>query len=88
MDSVTTSRQAPVFSILSVLLGYPERDWLDALMRYEHTQHEDVLARLSKLTDSITLPAGACSTWKTLYDTLRQFSDALAAGYHAVLCTA
>ena len=46
MDSVTTSRQAPVFSILSVLLGYPERDWLDALPELHATLPAEARAML------------------------------------------
>ena len=51
MDSVTTSRQAPVFSILSVLLGYPERDWLDALPELHATLPAEARARLAPLFD-------------------------------------
>ncbi|MFV0284277.1 MAG: nitrate reductase molybdenum cofactor assembly chaperone [Castellaniella sp.] len=51
MNSVTTSRQAPVFSVLSVLLSYPEQDWLDALPELHATLPAEVRTRLAPLFD-------------------------------------
>ncbi|GAA0777282.1 nitrate reductase molybdenum cofactor assembly chaperone [Castellaniella ginsengisoli] len=51
MDAQTASRQAPVFSVLSVLLGYPEQDWLDALPELHAALPADVRARLAPLFD-------------------------------------
>jgi regulator of cell morphogenesis and NO signaling len=38
-----------------------------AVMRGEHDQHGEELRRLEALTDGITLPRGACNTWRALY---------------------
>ncbi|PPE65576.1 iron-sulfur cluster repair protein YtfE [Caldimonas caldifontis] len=38
-----------------------------AVMRGEHDQHGEELRRLEELTDGITLPRGACNTWRALY---------------------
>ncbi len=37
------------------------------VMRMEHDQHGEALQRLADLTDDITLPPGACNTWRALY---------------------
>lgn len=38
-----------------------------AVMRSEHLTHADELAELDQLTRNITLPKGACTTWRALY---------------------
>lgn len=38
-----------------------------AEMRAEHDQHGEALRKLEALTDGITLPRGACNTWRALY---------------------
>ena len=45
------------------------------VMRHEHDHHGGELAKLEALTNGITLPRGACNTWRALYlglQTLRQ----------------
>lgn len=37
------------------------------VMRHEHDQHGEALAKLEALTHDITLPRGACNTWRALY---------------------
>ena len=44
-------------------------------MRHEHTQHGDILAAIDKLTNNITLPKGACNTWRALYLGLASFKE-------------
>lgn len=53
-----------------------------ARMRYEHDQHGDSLARLEELTDDITPPAGACTTWRALYAGLAQLREDLMQHIH------
>jgi regulator of cell morphogenesis and NO signaling len=48
----------------------------------EHEQHGAALARLLELTDDITLPRGACNTWRALYRLLAQFRDDLMEHIH------
>ncbi|WP_294637096.1 iron-sulfur cluster repair protein YtfE [uncultured Aquabacterium sp.] len=45
------------------------------VMRHEHDHHGGELAKLEALTNGITLPRGACNTWRALYlglQTLRE----------------
>lgn len=37
------------------------------MMRREHVEHGEALAKLNHLTHDITLPDGACNTWQALY---------------------
>ena len=48
-----------------------------AVMQMEHEQHGDSLARMCRLTNDITLPSGACNTWRALYSALNQFRNDL-----------
>jgi regulator of cell morphogenesis and NO signaling len=41
-------------------------------MEEEHADHGRNLARLRELTADLTAPAGACSTWRALYERLRE----------------
>ncbi|MCH8537313.1 MAG: iron-sulfur cluster repair protein YtfE [Alkalimonas sp.] len=47
------------------------------VMQQEHLQHGDELEKLDQLTDSITLPVGACNTWTALYLGLRELKEDL-----------
>lgn len=38
-----------------------------AMMRHEHHDHGQALARIGQITRGITLPEGACNTWRALY---------------------
>lgn len=53
-----------------------------AVMESEHEQHGEALAHLVELTDGITLPAGACNTWRALYALLAQLRDDLMEHIH------
>lgn len=44
-----------------------------AVMRFEHEQHGEALARLEALAHDFETPVGACNTWQALYRGLRQF---------------
>ena len=50
-----------------------------AVMRMEHDHHGQALERLSALTNGITLPRGACTTWRALYLGLAAFREDLMA---------
>jgi len=49
MTHTLTSQDSPVFSVLSVLLGYPEQDWLDALPELSSALPAPVRERLDPL---------------------------------------
>ncbi|MFT3859058.1 MAG: iron-sulfur cluster repair protein YtfE [Aquabacterium sp.] len=51
-------------------------------MRAEHDHHGEELARLGELTNDITLPRGACNTWRALYLGLRTLREDLMAHIH------
>jgi regulator of cell morphogenesis and NO signaling len=44
-------------------------------MRQEHSSQGDLLAVIDKLTNNITLPKGACNTWRALYLGLNTFKS-------------
>lgn len=53
-----------------------------AVMRFEHDQHGEALARLEALAQNFETPAGACNTWQALYRGLRQFREDLMQHIH------
>ncbi|MCW5642005.1 MAG: iron-sulfur cluster repair protein YtfE [Rhodoferax sp.] len=52
------------------------------VMRMEHEQHGQALARLDALTHDATPPAGACTTWRALYAGLRTLREDLMEHIH------
>jgi len=46
-------------------------------MRAEHDDHGDALRRLSELTQDLTAPPEACTTWRALYAGLSDFRNDL-----------
>lgn len=38
-----------------------------AMMRHEHDDHGQALTKIERITRGITLPKGACNTWRALY---------------------
>lgn len=47
------------------------------VMQDEHEEHLQAVEQLRQLTNDITLPAGACNSWKALYLGLQTFVDDL-----------
>lgn len=43
-----------------------------SVMRFEHDHHGEALGQVDELTNGITLPRGACNTWRALYLGLAQ----------------
>jgi len=52
------------------------------MMRMEHDHHGQELAKLEALTNGITLPRGACNTWRALYLGLQTLREDLMAHIH------
>lgn len=52
------------------------------VMRREHDDHGQALARLLALTDQLRTPADACTTWRALYTGLRALRDDLMEHIH------
>ena len=53
-----------------------------AVMRAEHDGHGETLQHLEALTNAITLPRGACNTWRALYLGLATLRDDLMQHIH------
>jgi regulator of cell morphogenesis and NO signaling len=51
-------------------------------MRGEHEEHGAALRRLAELTQDLTPPRSACTTWRALYTGLRAFREDLIAHIH------
>ncbi|WP_417464220.1 iron-sulfur cluster repair protein YtfE [Kordiimonas sp.] len=52
------------------------------VMLMEHEGHREEVARMDALTDNLTLPRGACNTWRALYSGLEAFKADLDAHIH------
>ncbi|TFH87664.1 iron-sulfur cluster repair protein YtfE [Billgrantia azerbaijanica] len=52
------------------------------VMRHEHDDHGESLEQIMALTDDITPPKGACTTWRALYAGLREFREDLMQHIH------
>lgn len=52
------------------------------VMRMEHDDHGVALRAMETMTNDITAPAGACTTWRALYTGLRTFRADLMAHIH------
>ena len=52
------------------------------VMRMEHDDHGVALRAMEAMTNDITAPAGACTTWRALYTGLRTFRVDLMAHIH------
>lgn len=53
-----------------------------AVMRHEHDDHGDRLARIMALTGHATPPPGACTTWRALYAGIQKFAEDLTEHVH------
>ena len=53
-----------------------------AMMRHEHDDHGDDLRELAALTNDMTPPDGACSSWLALYAGLAKFAEDLTEHIH------
>lgn len=62
--------------------GAPGLEHPIAVMRADHADHDQSLARIGQLTGGLTLPEGACGTWTRLYQGLAEFVDDLNAHMH------
>ena len=62
--------------------GHPMVRQPIAMMRHEHVDHGDHLARLAELTGEHTPPPGACNTWRALFAGTAQLSDDLIQHIH------
>ncbi len=52
------------------------------IMRLEHDEHGEALARMMRLAKELELPPGACNTWRALYAGLAEFKDDLMLHIH------
>lgn len=52
------------------------------VMRHEHDSHGEELKALAELTDDLTLPDDACTTWRALYAGLAKLAEDLTEHIH------
>ena len=52
------------------------------VMRHEHDSHGEELKALAELTDNLTLPEDACTTWRALYAGLAKLAEDLTEHIH------
>ena len=57
--------------------GMPGIDNPIAVMRADHDDHDREVQEIRRLKRELSLPEGACTTWKTLYEGLTDFIDDL-----------
>lgn len=81
LESHMHKEEAVLFPLIArgqgLLAGMP----ID-VMRMEHDSHGTELRRLEDLTNHITPPRDACTTWRALYLSLRTFREDLMAHIH------
>jgi regulator of cell morphogenesis and NO signaling len=53
-----------------------------AMMRHEHDDHGEALKELAGLTNDLTLPEGACNSWRALYAGLAKLVEDLTEHMH------
>lgn len=82
LESHMLKEEQILFPLLRRDMALPQTQGPIAMMRYEHDQHGAALERLAELTDDITVPAGACNTWRALYRGLEELRDDLMQHIH------
>jgi len=53
-----------------------------SVMLHEHAEHQAALRKIVSLTQELSLPEGACNTWRALYFGLEEFMQDLATHMH------
>ncbi|MDI5935232.1 iron-sulfur cluster repair protein YtfE [Halomonas kalidii] len=81
MESHMQKEEQILFPMLRRGMGAQARGPI-AVMRHEHDDHGEHLAQLLALTDDITPPKGACTTWRALYTGLHEFRNDLMQHIH------
>jgi regulator of cell morphogenesis and NO signaling len=81
LESHMQKEEMVLFPIYKRGMGHPGLPPVQ-MMRMEHDHHGAELARLAALTNGITLPRGACNTWRALYLGLQTLREDLMAHIH------
>ena len=82
LESHMLKEEKILFPMLLSEPAHPHAQGPIAVMRYEHDQHGEALARLNEMTDDITPPPHACNTWRALYRGLAELRDDLMQHIH------
>ena len=80
-----TKEEAILFPLLAAGPGTPQAAMAAgpiARMRFEHDECGAELAEIARLTGDLTLPDGACTTFRALYAGLERFADELTTHIH------
>ena len=70
-------KEEQVLFPLMIKGGHPMIRHPIAMMRHEHDDHASALAELERLSHGMVPPAGACNSWRSLYQGLAQLRDDL-----------
>ncbi len=81
MESHMQKEEQILFPMLRRGLGDQAKGPI-AVMRHEHDDHGENLEQVMRLTNDITPPKGACTTWRALYTGLREFREDLMEHIH------
>lgn len=81
LESHMQKEEMVLFPIYKRGMGNPSLPPVN-VMRMEHDHHGQELAKLEALTNGITLPRGACNTWRALYLGLQTLREDLMAHIH------
>jgi len=81
MESHMQKEEQILFPMLRRGLGAQAQGPI-TVMRHEHDDHGESLEQILVLTDDITPPKGACTTWRALYAGLREFREDLMQHIH------
>ncbi|QOR37179.1 iron-sulfur cluster repair protein YtfE [Billgrantia diversa] len=81
MESHMQKEEQILFPMLRRGLGAQAQGPI-AVMRHEHDDHGENLEQVMRLTNDITPPKGACTTWRALYTGLREFREDLMEHIH------
>ncbi|CAM4244851.1 iron-sulfur cluster repair protein YtfE [Vreelandella rituensis] len=81
MESHMQKEEQILFPMLRKGMGAQARGPI-AVMRHEHDDHGENLEQVMVLTNNITPPKGACTTWRALYTAISEFREDLMQHIH------
>lgn len=76
IESHMLKEEQLLFPMLARGLNGPARGPI-SVMLFEHDQHINAVERVHRLTNDLILPAGACNTWRSLYEGLSAYAQEL-----------
>lgn len=81
LESHMLKEEQVLFPMLAQGMGTLARGPV-AVMRFEHEEQDEAINDIRRLTHELSLPAGACNSWRALYGGLKTFMEDLAQHIH------